>query len=756
MAAGPLARRASARNSQLLFGRIVISGDWDVASGVAPASAQDGQFWKATSAGSFGGATIPNGALCLFSENLTVVHFLPQEAAEGGGGATLIPWDMTPATAPAPACAYPLNMTQAQAIALDYQDVMSVTGQEASYVIRGGVESYYDVVTGSDQTSPQLIDTTTGKKTILFKFVAPFISPEVGAPSAVAIHGAITDFSGDGSVQIGIGVSDSTTRTVDIYNNFNAVFSDTGVSETSYFSMCFDSETSTVYIYNGASPVYAGAYVPKADVQLEVAASENITLYEPDIGKTYTFEVFTSASDIMSAPEVPSYPSGATDICGNPLSGSSAGDADLPLDATAGSLLEVKVAGTYDTVPYSVGDVAVVLTDGTTVQKLAPESGAAVTSVNGQTGDVVITSPVTSVNGQTGDVYISTPPATTIDGVSGTIVTKKKPAAFGMVFNTHYTLNGFTERHVLGAPAYSFSPKLNQGGGIAVPKISADASWGLFRASRYISNNTFVDELFAVDLFTGITTRVYAGTGWQTFSAVASADGTTIYAGTTQGGEATSFRRNADGSYTRLGGFNTRYLNTANRRVIRSSDTQLGQATPTYIYAGYTPSAPSNVIIRANVSDLATTPIAISALADVKNFSVSPDSDHIFAKAADGSVWMGKADGVTTVALPVSITGTVLDAVFQRPGLHQSRINAYKMAVRWDDAGTIKLSIVDFEIGYGGGQNISSYTHYVVDPGDLLSGGGFSVCGTYVSGENKVIDILTGTEVLYQGGEWIG
>lgn len=117
---------------------------------------------------------------------------------------------------------------------------------------------------------------------------------------------------------------------------------------------------------------------------------------------------------------------------------------------------------------------------------------------------------------------------------------------------------------------------------------------------------------------------------------------------------------------------------------------------------------------------------------------------------------MGNADGVTTVALPASITGTVLDAVFQRPGLHQSRINVYKMAVRWNDAGTIKLSIVDFEIGYGGVQNISSSTHYTVDPGDLLAGGGFSVCGTYVSGEYKVIDILTGIEVLNQGGEWIG
>lgn len=89
MPPGALARKISARNSQLLFGRIVSSGDWDAATAVPPATAQDGQFWKATSAGTYGGATIPNGALCLFSENLTVVHYLVQEAGAGGGGGGL-------------------------------------------------------------------------------------------------------------------------------------------------------------------------------------------------------------------------------------------------------------------------------------------------------------------------------------------------------------------------------------------------------------------------------------------------------------------------------------------------------------------------------------------------------------------------------------------------------------------------------------------------------------------------------------------
>lgn len=45
---------------------------------------------------------------------------------------------------------------------------------------------------------------------------------------------------------------------------------------------------------------------------------------------------------------------------------------------------------------------------------------APVTSVNGQTGDVVVTAPVTSVNGQTGDVTISIP-VTSVNGQTGAV-----------------------------------------------------------------------------------------------------------------------------------------------------------------------------------------------------------------------------------------------------------------------------------------------------------------------------------------------
>ena len=46
--------------------------------------------------------------------------------------------------------------------------------------------------------------------------------------------------------------------------------------------------------------------------------------------------------------------------------------------------------------------------------------GGGVTSVNGQTGDVIITFPVTSVNGQTGDVIISAG-VTSVNGQTGDV-----------------------------------------------------------------------------------------------------------------------------------------------------------------------------------------------------------------------------------------------------------------------------------------------------------------------------------------------
>lgn len=51
---------------------------------------------------------------------------------------------------------------------------------------------------------------------------------------------------------------------------------------------------------------------------------------------------------------------------------------------------------------------------------LISQSGG-VSSVNGQTGDVIITFPVTSVNGQTGDVVISAG-VTSVNGQTGDVV----------------------------------------------------------------------------------------------------------------------------------------------------------------------------------------------------------------------------------------------------------------------------------------------------------------------------------------------
>jgi hypothetical protein len=383
--------------------------------------------------------------------------------------------------------------------------------------------------------------------------------------------------------------------------------------------------------------------------------------------------------------------------------------------------------------------------------------GGAVTSVNGQTGDVVLTVPVTSVNGQTGAVTVSVP-VTSVNGLIGAVNVPKPPSLLGVTYPGYFTYHGFTNRKNTKSPSYSFSPAFNQGGSDATIKISPDGNWGIFRANRYTSNSSFVSNMFFKNLFTGQTSVIDTINGISRFSAVASMDGTTIYNAVSQGGSVIAYSLNATGTADASGSFSTRYSNTANREILRSSDTSLYQGKPTYLWAGYSPTSPSNILIKATVADFSTTQVTISSLTDVRNFSVSPYSQQIFAIAADGSYWFGTSDGVTPISLPASITGTVLGAVFQKPNIGHTRINEYLMAVRWDDAGTKKLSIVTFQNNYGGSQSLDSTTHYTVDVGDIMLKDGFSPCGNYVMGEYGIVDINTGNIVSSTSNPeyWIG
>ncbi len=214
----------------------------------------------------------------------------------------------------ASACAYPFTMTEAQAISLGYTGVLPVVGQSATYTVEGGLGTAKLMLTGSDLDAVQTIDTTTGIKAFRLRMVSPAIT-------SVAVNGVVfTVAFADISTRLVVGMAcSSTTRRSYVVVEGSTVFNSPGAPEINEFFAVFDSTASTIYIYNGASLVYSGAYTPRTDTRISMQAVEYSGLSAPDIGKEFTREVFTSATDIMAAPAVPAFPPGTTDICGNQI-----------------------------------------------------------------------------------------------------------------------------------------------------------------------------------------------------------------------------------------------------------------------------------------------------------------------------------------------------------------------------------------------------------------------------------------------------
>lgn len=213
-------------------------------------------------------------------------------------------------------CAYPFNMTNAQAISLGRDGVWPAVGQSATYTIEGGLGTQKALITGSDLDAVQTIDTTTGIKAVRFRLVAPSISSIGGV--GVSVSALVSGAGLSGGLSLSLLCSGATRRGY-VEVDGSPVFNATGAPETNEFFAVFDSTTSTVYLYLGATLFYSGAYTPLTDARIFMQVVEYAGLSAPDIGKQYTLEAFTSATDIMAAPAVPAYPPGTTDICGNPL-----------------------------------------------------------------------------------------------------------------------------------------------------------------------------------------------------------------------------------------------------------------------------------------------------------------------------------------------------------------------------------------------------------------------------------------------------
>lgn len=215
-----------------------------------------------------------------------------------------------------PSCAYPFTMTNAQAVSLGRDGVWPTVGQAATYTVEGGLGTQKALLTGSDLDAVQTIDTTTGIKAVRFRLVAPSISSIGGV--GVSVLASISGAGLSGGLSLALLCSGS-TRTGYVEVDGSTVFNAPGAPETNEFFAVFDSTASTIYLYLGDTLFYSGAYTPLTDARIFMQVVEYAGLSAPDIGKEYTLEVFTAATDIMAAPDLPAYPSGATDICGNQL-----------------------------------------------------------------------------------------------------------------------------------------------------------------------------------------------------------------------------------------------------------------------------------------------------------------------------------------------------------------------------------------------------------------------------------------------------
>jgi len=331
MPPGALARKISARNSQLLFGRIISSGDWDAATAVPPATAQDGQFWKATSAGVYGGATIPVGALCLFSENLTVVHYLVQEAG-AGGGASLLDWDLTsvPGAVTHEVTPFPPEILVPNS-AVIVGDAMTLTIPAASSVY----------------ASSRLSATIEAGDKVYF-YVRPYAVTGAATLESynLILGGGITASYDEPYAQFGFPPEGGITLYSDQLLE-GTVMIDPAFSLGDAFLVYVDMVAGTVGVKTAA-----------------VDTTENIVC----LMGTQAYNLIESASDGAGVAQMDlsstDLGSGITPPVGyTALSGRV--PAGLPVGAVDGDHLKVTVGGTYDAVTYEVDDLAVVLDAGT-------------------------------------------------------------------------------------------------------------------------------------------------------------------------------------------------------------------------------------------------------------------------------------------------------------------------------------------------------------------------------------------------------
>ncbi len=290
----------------------------------------------------------------------------------GADGVAIVgSWDMTPA---AVSCAFPL----AADVTAFFSQLTLSGGDQTGTVVIGSTGAWAAAPVDFLSGTSQKYAAGTGLRTI---GIAVNSLP-LAATGEGTLSGALTCRSVDlSTVVAGIGVVStaggySVTTTI---NNAEAQSVSVGTTLPDFLYMAADAVNSQIlFAYQTGATVTtitAQAYTPAALVPTLAADVTSPT--GAVVGGTISLSFLSAASDLVSLA------SGATDNCSNVIVGVA-----LPGGAAPGDVYEVTGAGTYGGTVFSVGDLAVVRSNGASVTRVGPGATgpAGATGAAGATG----------------------------------------------------------------------------------------------------------------------------------------------------------------------------------------------------------------------------------------------------------------------------------------------------------------------------------------------------------------------------------
>lgn len=258
-------------------------------------------------------------------------------------------------------CAYPLNLTEADAISAGYAGIpaMSANFTLATYAIKAGRPTTENYVALSGIMSASPVD--DGNRVIEWALTSEALSGGAGA-TALKVRVGLIDKTTPANV-VGVlefDLKDDGVITATLITDLGASTAVTLVSMPDRVSIAFDAVAGTIAVRldDVAQSFSADAYTATADATPEIRFTEAASVSTGLLGKSFSARQYTAAHEITGT-----HAAGAMDMCGHVL-----GDGALPAGANA--VLMVSQAGTYKGESYTAGKILVVNPDGVTVQAI--------------------------------------------------------------------------------------------------------------------------------------------------------------------------------------------------------------------------------------------------------------------------------------------------------------------------------------------------------------------------------------------------